>query len=139
MVSRNVSRNAFRCFAKQKGSFRLFRCFEKQAVSIKRVSRNTEKVILFREKLNKKRCEVNQSFPILLLFREIFSFLLFRETSEKFRETAARFACFAVSRNSIKPFRQKPYCHLLFSSPEEEVKSHVTVITGLFHEIEMII
>ncbi len=82
-----VSRNAFRCFAKQKGSFRLFRCFAKQAVSAKRVSRNTETVILFREKLNKKRCEVNQSFPILLLFREIFSFSLFRET---FRETDAK-------------------------------------------------
>jgi hypothetical protein len=31
------------------------------------------------------------------------------ETSEKFRELAPRLACFAVSRNSIKPFRQKPY------------------------------
>ncbi len=80
MVSRNVLRNAFCCFVKQKGSFCLFRCFTKLAVSAKRVSRNTETVILFREKLNKKRCEVNQSFPILLLFREIFSFSLFCET-----------------------------------------------------------
>jgi hypothetical protein len=78
-------------FAKQKGSFRLFRCFAKQADSAKRISRNTETVILFREKLNKKRCEVNQSFPILLLFREIFSFSLFREMFRKtLRETDAK-------------------------------------------------
>jgi hypothetical protein len=68
-----------------------FACFAKQAVSAKSVSRNTETVILFREKLNKKRCEVNQSFRILLLFREIFSFSLFRETfCEMFRETDAK-------------------------------------------------
>jgi hypothetical protein len=37
-----VSRNVFRYFAKQDGSFRLFRCFAKWPVSTKHVSRNSE-------------------------------------------------------------------------------------------------
>jgi hypothetical protein len=67
---------------------------------------------LFRERLH------------VSLFRELFHDIfskIFRETfcetfcetdakqAEKFHEVAARFACFAVSRNSNKPFRQKPY------------------------------
>jgi hypothetical protein len=50
-------------------------------------------------------CRFAKRFVICL--REIFS----RngcETSKIFREIAAPFACFAVSRNSNKPFRQKP-------------------------------
>jgi hypothetical protein len=58
MVSQNVPQNAFCCFAKQKGSFRYF---AKQAVLAKRVLQNTETVILFREKLNKKRCSIQFS------------------------------------------------------------------------------
>ncbi len=103
-----VSRNAFRCFAKQKGSFRPFRCFAKQAVSAKRVSRNTETVILFREKLNKKRCEVNQSFPILHYFAK---FSVFHCFAKRFGKRFAKqkgsyrlFRCFAkqaVSANRV--------------------------------------
>ncbi len=105
-------------FANSRNRRGRFACFAKQAVSAKRVSRNTETVILFREKLNKKRCEVNQSYPILLLFRKIFSFSLFREMHfAVLRNRRGRFACFAkqavsakrVSRNTEKVilFREK--------------------------------
>jgi flagellar biosynthesis protein FlhB len=72
--------------------------------------------------------DVNHSFSFMLLFCIMFCILLFSETfcetfcemfhktfhktkcktSKKICEIATRFACFAVLRNSNKPFHQKP-------------------------------
>ncbi len=88
--------SVFRCFAKQKGSFRLFRCFAKQAVSAKRVSRNTETVILFSRKTKQKEVWSQSKLPYFaLISRNLLVFHCFAKCFAKRMRNKRK-----ISRNS---------------------------------------
>jgi hypothetical protein len=100
MVSRNVSRNAFRCFAKQKGSFRLFRCFAKQAVSAN-AFRETPNITFVSRKTKQKEVWSQSKLPYFAIISRNFQFFT---VSRNVSRNA--FRCFAKQKRSFRLFRE---------------------------------